>query len=130
VLAATLTLALLGCTHPKKDAESLPHPADIKNIVIFGFRPIMVSEDEPAVLRSPISGAVFMASPVPEKAVDEMTAEVFQRFSDKGYGLVSPDQERSVYLNILATDLGHDDMKIFRKVGEAFSADAVLVGYL
>ena len=130
VVVATLTLAFVGCTYPKKDTETLPLPAEIDNVVIFGFRPVMAEEEEPAVLRSPISGAVFLASPVPKDTVNGMSTELFQRFLDKGYDVVSPDQAKGVYLNIIAREPGYDDMKVFIKVGEAFSSDAVLAGYL
>jgi hypothetical protein len=131
IAAAGLTLFLLGCTHLKKrDIESLAFPKDIEKIVVYGFRAAETKGAEPAVLRSPISGAVFMASPIPEDVVNAMTTELFQRFSDKGLSLVSPNQARGVYLNIIAGDLGFDDLEILIKIGNAFSADAVLVGYL
>jgi hypothetical protein len=128
---AGLIFSLCGCTHQKKrDIDAIVFPKDIEKIVIYGFRGTGAKGDEPVVLRSPISGAVFTASPIPEEAVHEMTTELFQRFSDKGYNLVSPNQARGVYLNIIARDLGYDDLETLIKIGNAFSADAVLIGYL
>ena len=60
IWTAGLTLSLWGCTHQKKrDIESIAFPKDIEKIVIYGFRGTGAKGDEPVVLRSPISGAVF-----------------------------------------------------------------------
>jgi hypothetical protein len=100
-------------------------------MVVVGFLSAMSQFDAPDMVRSPLSGAVFMGEPVPPEAVNKMTAKLFDRvLKNRSYELVSPSQARGVYLNLVTSDLVEADIDVFKRVGKAFSADVLLVGYL
>jgi hypothetical protein len=131
-LIAPLMFFSAGCQFRRGHIpEERPDRLNIEKMVVVGFQSAMSQWDDPDVIRSPISGAVFMAEPVPPHVVDKMTASLFDRIlKDKNHELVSPAQARGVYLNLVATDLMMEEAEILQKVGQAFSADAVLVGYI
>lgn len=132
LLLAPLMFFSVGCQFRRGHIpEERPDWPKIKKMVVVGFQSAMSQWDDPDVIRSPISGAVFMAEPVPPYVVNKMTASLFDRIlKDKNHELVSPAQARGVYLNLVATDLMMEETEILQKVGKAFSADAVLVGYI
>ena len=108
-----------------------PFPADLDKIVVSGFRSALERGTSPDVIRSPVSGEALTAQPIPEGPVGEMTDGLFQRVSEPGrYDLVSPDQARGVYSSLVSSRPAMDEIDILRRIGKAFSADAVLVGYL
>ena len=83
------------------------------------------------MVRSPLSGAVFMAEPVHERVVDQMTADLFDRIlKNKSYDIISPAQARGVYETLVSTDVVSGDIELSQRIGQAFSADAVLIGYV
>jgi len=87
--------------------------------------------DEPRAVRSPITGAAFSTAPVSAEAVNKMTSKLFEGVRKEGaYELISPGQARGVYSSLLASDAERDELGMFQQIGQAFSADAVLVGYL
>ncbi len=109
--------------------KSLPIRAG--KIVVFGFRPAMPKGYEPGVMRSPVSGAVFMAEPVPLDVTNRMTDSLFSRLLEyERYELVDSDQARGVFSSLVESNQGMNDMDIVQKIGQAFSADGVMIGYI
>jgi len=83
------------------------------------------------MVQSPISGAIFFAGPVSEEAVHKMTAILFECIVKAGrYDLISPGQARGVYSTLKLSDVVQGEIEIIQKIGKAFSADAVLSGYI
>jgi hypothetical protein len=123
---------IMGCHFRKEGVpEGKPFLPKIKRLVVIGFLPVVPPGDEPGMVQSPLSGAVFMAEPVPRFVADKMTANLFNRIvKDRRYELISPAQAKGVFSSLISTDLASDDIEIFRKIGQAFSADAVLMGYI
>ena len=137
MLSAILGLSLLmllysACSSsktyvPKKKAL----PSKIGKIAVVGFKPAISMGNASGIVRSAVSGAVYMAEPVSRGTVDRMTASLFSRlFKQSGLDLISPGQVRGVFLSIISSNPGMKDMDLFQKIGKIFSADAVLVGYL
>ena len=127
-----LILLFPGCQpHRPQVAEDKPPLPKIETLVVMGFQPALSQGEEADVVRNPLSGAVFMAEPVPEGAVSKMTARLFERIlKDKGYNLVSPGQAKGVYSSLVSSDTVMAETEILKRIGRAFSADAVLSGYL
>ena len=112
-------------------SEGRPSLLKMETVVVVGFRPAMSQWDEPNVVRSPISGAVFFAAPVSEQVANKMTVKLFNTvLKEKHYDLVSPGQAKGVYSSLVSSDAAEAEIKILQKIGQAFSADAVLIGYL
>ena len=132
LLLLVLACLSLGCgaNRPGRVRPS-PFPANLDKIVVFGFRSALERGTSPDVIRSPISGEAFSAQPIPEGPVELMTERLFQRVSQAGqHDLVSPDQARGVYSSLVSSRSTLSEIEILQQIGEAFSADAVLVGYL
>jgi hypothetical protein len=127
-LAVVLTA---GCQYRKdriNEAAALPKTG---KLVVVGFIPAMSAGEEPGVIRSPLSGAVFMAEPVPHSIASQLTANLFSRLLEfNRYNLVPPGQARGVFSNLISSDQVLGDTEIVRRIGEAFSADAVFMGYV
>lgn len=127
-----LMLFFFGCQYPERQlSKETPLVPKIKKMVVFGFRPAMFQGEEPNIIRTSLSGAVFMAEPVSQNVVDKMSTNLFKRLlEDKRYDLISPSQAKGVFLSLVTADLTSNDMEIFQKIGQTFSADAVLTGFV
>lgn len=103
----------------------------INKLVTIGFHPAMPLGESPGIFRSPVSGTVFMAEPVPESVADMMTSRLFDRLVERDiYDLISPNQAKGVYSSLVSSDRVLSDIEIAKKIGQAFEADAVLLGHL
>ena len=121
-----------GCSLRMGDVlKGEPLPPKLGKMVVVGFRPAMSQRGAPGMIRSPISGAIFMAEPVAQDVVDRMTENLFSTLlDDKGYDLISPNQAKGVFASIVSSGQNLEDIKIFQKIGQTFSADTVLIGYV
>ena len=132
----SIILALIvftsGCTIDRKRAtieDTLPTHG--QSLAVLGFKPAMTMTEPPGVIRSPFSGAVFMAEPVPQKIADYMTENLFNRLEKKErFKLIPPKMTMGMLSQLIASDDNLQDIDIFQKIGQAFSADAVMAGYL
>jgi hypothetical protein len=127
-------LVIWGC-HPQKPSATVKKPTmmGINKVVIVGFDAAVPQGKEADVVRSPLSGSVFMAEPVPQDVVQRMTDILFNKTeAEKGYEIISPAQAKGVISRIMRSDqtLVMSPVKILQDVGKAFDADAVLAGYL
>ena len=112
-----LVLLILFCgacqsfsPRPSEKERSLP---SLESVVVIGFQ-TTVSE-----------------AWVSEKAVNIMTAKLYEGVQKKGgYELVSPRQAKGVYSSLMSSDADRSQFEVFQKMGQAFSADALLVGNL
>jgi hypothetical protein len=83
------------------------------------------------MVRSPLSGAVFAAEPVPNAVADRLTDILFDRLArGETYELVTPDQTRGTISNLVSMDRVLSEIEIYKRVGQLFSADAILIGYV
>jgi hypothetical protein len=115
----------------KNRDESKELPIETGRILVLGFMPAVPQTGEQGVIQSPISGASFMAEPVSQIVVDNFTDTLFSRMLDfKKYDLISSDQAKGVLFNTLSSNQGMRDLEIFQRTGQAFSADAIMVGYI
>lgn len=105
----------------------------INKVAVIGFQPAMSQGEKPDMVRSPLSGATFMGEPVPSLVAMGMSGILFEKLvAEKRYGLVSPGQTRGVIGDLVSSDseAGLAAIEVCRKVGKAFDADAVMIGYL
>lgn len=121
-----------GCSLRMGDAlKGEPLSPKVGKMVVVGFRPAMSQRDAPGMIRSPISGAIFMAEPVTQYVADRMTEHLFSTLlDDKGYDLISPNQAKGVFASLVSSGQNLEDIEIFQKIGQTFSADTVLIGYV
>ena len=132
LLAALLVVLCSSCQSGKEQVpQEEPSLPKIEKMVVVGFLPAMSQWDEPNMVRSPVSGAVFSGEPVPEQVVDKLTASLFERIvKEKRFELISPGQARGVYSSLKLSDVVGSEIEIIQKIGLAFSAEAVLIGYV
>jgi len=103
----------------------------IESIVVFGFRPFLSRGQEPRMVRSPLSGAIFKAEPVPEKAAIDLTGELFSEvLNSRKCRLIPPGQAKGVFSNLLSSGAAASDIELFQEIGLAFSSDTILAGYV
>jgi len=113
---------------PSQERRFLP---GLESVVVVGFQAAMPEWDEPRAVRSHITGAVFSTSPVSAEAVNKMTAKLFEGVRKEGpYRFIYPGPAREVYSGLLASDAERTEIEVLQQIGQRFSADAVLVGYL
>ena len=125
-------LLLQGCqyAHPPAKEKQVALP-EINRVVVIGFLPAISTSQEPGPARSPLTGSVFLAEPVPRETAQELTAKLFQRLlEDSPYDLISPGQARGVFSSLISENMSLGDTQIYRQIGQAFDADAVLIGYV
>ncbi|MFC1866632.1 hypothetical protein ACFL0H_00625 [Thermodesulfobacteriota bacterium] len=121
-----------GCQFYKRPVSHVkPFPFKTGKIVVLGFRPAMSPGAEPGVIRSPVAGTVFMSEPVPQRVAEKMTVKLFDRLQKvKGYQLIGPNQASGVFASLVASEQGMSEIDIFQRIGQALSADAVMIGYI
>lgn len=126
-------LILNGCQYQKSHIPPpKPFPPLKGKMALAGFRAALTKDQAPGLVRSPISGAVFMAGPVSDSIIYQMNDILLNRLmKTDGYDLVSPNQVRGAFSRIISEDkYGLDDITVIKKIGKSFTAHAVLVGYL
>jgi hypothetical protein len=123
-----------GCHFQKTPAFYEMHAATpINKVVVDGFHTAMSQGMQPDVVRDPLSGTAFMAEPVSQHVANRMTDILYNRMAaESGYELVSPDQTKGVFSNIINSDKNvvMSPLEILQEVGNTFEADAVLTGYI
>jgi len=108
-----------------------PLPPRTGKTVVLGFRPAMPEGEERGIVRNPISGAVFIAEPIPAGVTDKMTNKLFNLLRNyEGYELVDLDKEEDISASLLSSEQGISDKETFKRIGLVFSADSVMVGYI
>ena len=122
----------MGCLYRTSE---IPHttafPLKSGKIVVFGFKPAVSEGEQPRVVRSPFTGTVFYGEPVSNEIADKMTSEIFTRLlGNKDLDLVDPGEVKGVYASILSSSQDINDKEMLRKIGTAFSADALLIGHI
>ena len=97
---------------PRLSEEGLSLPG-LESVVVIGFQ------------------SVASDARVPAETVKGMTAKLFDGVQKKeGCELISPAQARRVYSSFISLNTKHTEIEKYQHIGQAFSADAVLVGYL
>jgi hypothetical protein len=124
-----LLLLFPGCAF--QGATVLEEKASrMESIVVAGFIPVLSGDEEAGVVRGPLQGTVYLAHPIPEEIAEKLTESVYAKIAEKGYELISPDQAKGVLGTLLSSKPDGNGIQLYREVGNAFSADGVLVGYL
>jgi len=98
--------------------------------VVAGFIPVLSGNEEPGIVRGPLQGAVYMASPVPENIAENLTESLFSKVAEKGYELISPGQAKGVLASLHFSKPNMEGVELYREVGKTLSADGVLIGYI
>ena len=105
------------------------HHFKIERLLVIGFLPAIPEGAKRGLIRSPLSGAVFMAEPVPKEAVDLLTSNLLQLLEKKGTrGIISPHQAEGLFSAVRAREQLMGDLEVFQEMGKAFAADAILTG--
>jgi hypothetical protein len=105
--------------------------AAYEKIVFFGFQPAINLGEVGQTVQSPLSGAVFEAEPVEEDTARDLTDGFYSQLLKKRKGhTISPDQAEGIFYVILDRPLLLTDKEIMLQIGRAFSAKAVLAGYV
>jgi hypothetical protein len=111
--------------------EETRHDFEIKSILLAGFRPSHPQGGKGGLIRSPLSGAVFMAEQVPKEAVDYMTSALLgMLLKIGGTRIISLGQAEGLFSAVQTTNSAMGDLEVFQEIGKAYSADAVLTGYV
>ena len=135
LLISLLVLSIVICGacqlfRARPYGEKLPLPG-VESVVVVGFRAAMSERDETRAVRNPITGVPPSVTPVSEEAVSKMTARLFEGVRKVGgWELIPPGKARGVYSRLISSDEEFTEFEMLQQIGQTFSADAVLVGYL
>ena len=101
----------------------------VERLLVTGFLPAVPAGAERGLIRNPLSGAVFMAEPVPKEAVDFLTSILFQLLEKQERRQIITQPEAEGLLRALRDrERPMGDLEAFQEMGKAFAADAVLTG--
>lgn len=126
------SLFIYSCSYKqkktKKDGEL---SGKVGNAVVLGFKPAILEEGKSGIIQSPLSANLVMAGTVSQGVADRMTANLFALIPRKSsYQLVSPSQTVGIYSSIISSGKGEQEIDIYQRIGQSFSADSVLTGYI
>jgi hypothetical protein len=122
-----------GCHFQKSIVVHTTQQSHINRLAIIGFHSAMSIDEQPDVVRCPLSGSVFMAEPVPHDVVQKMTDVLFDKvMAKKGYESISPAKAKQVFSSSIHSDknLRIKPLEIIKEIGAALEADGILVGYI
>lgn len=132
ILAGLLTYG--GCHFQKTPAPYKTHIATpINKVVVDGFHTALSPGSHPDIIRDPLSGAAFMAEPVPQNIANRMTDILYNTIATESrYSLISPDQAKGVVSTMINSGKNGvtSPLEIIQEIGQTFEADAVLTGYI
>jgi hypothetical protein len=130
-LFCTLSL-IFSCHVPNYTPEQKnSFPRTLKKIVVVGFKPAISGKERASLFQCPLCGATFMAKPVTCDVAEEMTVSLFNCLEkDQKYALIPPGQAKGIYSTIISQNLTIGIKDMLQKIGESFSSDAVLFGYI
>lgn len=133
VMALWLGLvSLSACAAPDLErSQARSALIDLRRLVVTEFRAVIRPGEPADSVREPLTGAVFAAEPVPEKATRYMTQLLFDELVESfGLEVIPPGPAEGVYSGIVRRDLEYrlTPVEILQQIGEAFHADGVLVG--
>lgn len=132
VLIVVLLFINIGCQFQRGSVSRVnPLPSLAGKSVVLGFSSAITHDEDPGVMRSPFSGAVFMSEQIPPDVPDKMTAILFERLQNhKGFELIGPNKAKGVSEGLKSSGEDFSEIEILKRIGNAFSADAVMVGYI
>lgn len=122
----------IGCQFQRGRVSGVnPLPVLEGKSIVIGFRPAISEGEEPGVTRSPFSGAVFMSEQIPQDVSDKMTNKLFDRLQGhERFELIGPNKARGVLASLMSSEHNLSEIEILKRTGQAFSAEAVMVGYI
>lgn len=130
ILVCLLPLAL-GCAHTGGASDSKASLEGIGSILVIGFRPVILPDEQPGMVRNPLTDAIRHAEPVPQDVSDKLTYSLFDHLTRSGgYHFISPRDERSQSSTIDSPSRIRGDFDLYLRMGESLSADAFLAGYI
>lgn len=113
---------------PQEDKAVVPQ---MNTIVFIGFRPGLPPSQTPGLVRSPISGAVFSAEPVPEEIADGLSNLLYEKMSrERPANWLPPREAASAFSQLAASNPTLTDREIYVRIGKALSAEGVLGGHV
>ncbi|MFZ7113689.1 MAG: hypothetical protein ACOWYE_18575 [Desulfatiglandales bacterium] len=127
-----LAFFLLSClprTQPTLYVGTTLH--DIRKIVVIGFQPALAPGQASGVTRGPVTGSVFMADPTTWVTSEGMTDRLFDNLNKiDAYDLITPGRARGAFSGLIGGDAVLGEVELAQRIGQAFAADAVLMGYI
>ena len=136
-LRLLIPICLLFLWSCQKEIKPSAYPSrlnqEIQKVVVVGFRAAMTKGSGPDLVQNPITGTSFLAEPINEDAVKEMSQMLTDKLmARKEWQLVPPGQARGVLASIIAKDRNMEltYLQMLQTVGTTFAADAVLAGYI
>ncbi|MGE5839302.1 MAG: hypothetical protein ACM34H_05160 [Deltaproteobacteria bacterium] len=129
-----LALLLLGgpsCRLQQVAQEDKAGVPRLNTVVCAGFRPGLSPSQIPGLVRSPISGAVFAAEPVPEGIAEKISDLLFEKLAkDSRVNWVSPREAAAAFSQLASSKPTLTDREIYVQIGKSLSAEAVLGGHV
>ena len=134
IITSILVLTVLdgsSCQLQQVPPEDKPAVPVFNTIAVVGFRPALSSSQDPGLVRSPISGAVFTAEPVSEAIAEELSNLLFEKLTkDSHHQWVSPREASAAFSQLASSNPTLTDRDIYVRIGKALSADGVLGGHV
>lgn len=132
ILSTTALAMCSGCyfNRAKRPAEP-PFPKPEGRIAVRGFQPALLENTTSRMVRNPVTGGTFPASPVPRAIAERMNDYLMERLSQKkGLALVPPSEVMGAYAEALSTNPTGQEIDLLRRTGRRLSAEAVIAGYI
>jgi hypothetical protein len=122
----------MGCQAHRKAQPEPTRSLKLNKVAGLCFLSMASLNEQPGVLRNPLSGGLVSAEPVEPQIIERMSGLLEDQIAEeKVFELIPRNQAIGVYSKILSSDEGVDmpEIQVIRRVGTTFDADAVLVGY-
>lgn len=120
-----------SCQHPQVPKEDKSPVPSFDTIAYIGFRPGLSSSQEPGLVRSTISGAVFSAEPVSEAVAETLSASLFNLLNQRnGQHWLPPRETAAAFSALASSNPTLTDRDIYVRIGQVLSAQGVLGGHV
>jgi hypothetical protein len=130
-LLLLLVLSSFSCSVQQVPKGEKPPMPVLNTIVVIGFRPALAPSRAPGLVRSPISGAIFLAEPVSDEVANWLSEAFFEMLSKiDGRNWVSPREAAAAFSQLASSNATWTDKEIYVKIGKVLSADGVVGGHV
>jgi hypothetical protein len=120
-----------SCQLQQVPPEDKPAVPVLNTIAVVGFRPALSASQDPGLVRSPISGAVFSAEAVSEVIAEGLSNSLFEKLTKDGsHQWVPPREAAAAFSQLASANPTLTDWEIYVRIGKSLSTGGVLGGHV
>ncbi|GBC60074.1 hypothetical protein DENIS_1017 [Desulfonema ishimotonii] len=122
---------LTACQSQKAAPKPVHVPPDLEKILVVSFRDMNEDKADRVSIRCPLSGKIFVAGPVAERAEAFLTGQLKEILKDRrDFKFISPQKVWDIHANLLDRGEEVSERKFLVEIGRQLGAEGVIAGHI